>query len=186
MKVYTIIGGPHGCGKSSLLGVLRSEVNNIGRVINEYDNTEISNNNINTNEYLYQSAEECIESGICFTQEITLLNPQILATIKKASEYGYCIRLYYVGLNTVEESLLRIQNRKLKGGCDISRRNIENSFSRRYDDLVAILSYCNEAIFFDNENGFVGIAEYKNKKWSQLAEPLPEWMVSFLEYIKEK
>lgn len=86
----------------------------------------------------------------------------------------------------MEESLLRIQNRKLKGESGISRRNIENSFSRRYDDLVAILSYCNEAIFFDNENGFVGIAEYKNKKWSQLAEPLPEWMVSFLEYIKEK
>jgi len=81
---------------------------------------------------------------------------------------------------------LRIQNRKLKGGCDISRRNIENSFSRRYDDLIAILPYCNEANFFDNENGFVSIAEYKNKKWSQLAEALPEWMVSFLEYIKEK
>lgn len=129
MKVYTIIGGPHGCGKSSLLGILRSEV----------DNTEISNNNINTNEHLYQSAEKCIKSGICFTQEITLLNPQVLATIKKASEYGYYIRLYYVGLNTVEESLLRIQNRKLKGGSGISRRNIENSFSRRYD-LVAILS----------------------------------------------
>ncbi len=80
---------------------------------------------------------------------------------------------------------MRIQNRKLKGGSGISRSNIENSFARRYD-LVAILTYCNEAIFFDNENGFVGIAEYKNKKWNQLTESLPEWMVSFLEYIKEK
>lgn len=186
MKVYTIVGGPHGCGKSSLLGILCSEVNNIGRVINEYDNIDSSNDNINTNEYLYQSAKECIESGICFTQEITLLNSQILATVKKALEYGYCIRLYYVGLNTVEESLLRIQNRKLIGGCDISRRNIENSFTRRYDDLVAILPYCNEAIFFDNENGFVGVAEYKNKEWNQLTEALPEWMIPFFKYIKEE
>ena len=55
----------------------------------------------------------------------------------------------------------------------------EKFICQRYGD------YYDEAIFFDNENGFVGIAEYKNKKWSQLAEPLPEWMISFLKYIKE-
>ena len=31
--------------------------------------------------------------------------------MEKAIEKGYYIRLYYVGLNTVEESLVRIENR---------------------------------------------------------------------------
>lgn len=40
--------------------------------------------------------------------------------------------------------------------------------------------------FFDNENGFVGVAEYKNKEWNQLTEALPEWMIPFFKYIKEE
>lgn len=37
--------------KAVCWGFLLSEVNNIGRVINEYDNTESSKDSINTNEY---------------------------------------------------------------------------------------------------------------------------------------
>ena len=33
MKTYTIIAGVNGCGKSSLTGVLRTEIDNLGKVI---------------------------------------------------------------------------------------------------------------------------------------------------------
>ena len=33
MKTYTIIAGVNGCGKSSLTGVLRTEINNLGKII---------------------------------------------------------------------------------------------------------------------------------------------------------
>lgn len=33
MKTYTIIAGVNGCGKSSLTGVLRTEIDNLGKII---------------------------------------------------------------------------------------------------------------------------------------------------------
>ena len=33
MKTYTIIAGVNGCGKSSLTGVLRTKIDNLGKVI---------------------------------------------------------------------------------------------------------------------------------------------------------
>ena len=33
MKTYTIIAGVNGCGKSSLTGVLRIEIDNLGKII---------------------------------------------------------------------------------------------------------------------------------------------------------
>jgi len=33
MKTYTIIAGVNGCGKSSLTGVLKTEIDNLGKVI---------------------------------------------------------------------------------------------------------------------------------------------------------
>lgn len=89
MKIYTIIAGVNGAGKSSLTGVLRTEMKNLGKVIDSI-----------------ALIDECLEKEICFTQETTLSGHRTLATIKSAMEKGYYIRLYYVGLNTVEESLI--------------------------------------------------------------------------------
>ena len=42
MKTYTIIAGVNGCGKSSLTGVLRTEIDNLGKIIDveEYEPDE--------------------------------------------------------------------------------------------------------------------------------------------------
>ena len=58
--------------------------------------------------------DECLEKEICFTQETPLSGRKTLDTIKRAIAKDYYIRLYYVGLDTMEESLLRIENRVKK------------------------------------------------------------------------
>ena len=57
---------------------------------------------------------ECLDKDICFTQETTLSGRKTLDTVKRAIAKDYYIRLYYVGLDTMEESLLRIANRVKK------------------------------------------------------------------------
>ena len=76
--------------------------------------------------------------------ETTFSGHRILATIKKAIEKGYYIRLYYVGLNTVEESLVRIENRVKKGGHDITDTDVKRRFNKRFEDLIAVLQYCDK------------------------------------------
>lgn len=161
MKLYTIIGGVNGCGKSSLTGALKAERSDLGTVLDGDRPSTI---------------DECLEKGISFTQETTLSGARTERTIRRAKDLGYTIRLDYIGLDTVEESLGRIQNRVAKGGHNIPREDVERRFSTRFADVLRVLPYCDEARFFDNDNGFVEVAEYRNGElFPRVADP-PRWL----------
>lgn len=163
MKTYTIVAGVNGAGKSSLTGVLRTEITNLGKIV-DVDKmiAKCGGDVIKGGKRSIELIDECLEKEVCFTQETTLSGHRILATIKKAIEKGYYILLYYVGLNSVEESLVRIENRVKKGGHNIPDSDVKRRFGKRFEDLAAILQYCDEATFYDNENGFVAVAEDYN------------------------
>jgi len=184
MKTYTIVAGVNGAGKSSLTGVLRTEMTNLGKIV-DVDKMIVrcGGNVIEGGKKSIELIDECLEKEICFTQETTLSGHRILNTVKKAIEKGYYIRLYYVGLNSVEESLVRIENRVKKGGHNIPDSDVKRRFNKRFEDLVTILQYCDEATFYDNENGFVAVAEYKNGEILQIGNLKPEWLNELLEYM---
>ena len=125
--------------------------------------------------------DECLEKEICFTQETTLSGRKTLDTIKRAIAKDYYIRLYYVGLDTVEESLLRIANRVKKGGHNIETEAVRRRFGKRFEDLLAVLPYCNEATFYDNDNGFVTVAKYKNGELQTIGQNPPKWLLALIE-----
>ena len=76
----------------------------------------------------------------------------------------------------MEESLGRIRNRVAKGGHNIPREDVERRFSTRFEDVLRVLPYCDEARFFDNDNGFVEVAEYRNGElFPRVANP-PRWL----------
>ena len=153
MKVFTLIGGVNGAGKSSLTGSLKAERTDLG-VIVDPDETTLSGG-----------------------------YPKRLA--KRAKETGYYIRLYYVGLDTLSESLHRIQNRVAKGGHDIPYHDVERRFSRRFADVVKLLPYCDEAKFFDNDNGFVLVAEYRNGELLPVGDKRPAWLLELIATINQ-
>ena len=184
MKTYTIVAGVNGAGKSSLTGVLRTEMTNLGKIV-DVDKmiVKCGGNVIEGGKKSIELIDECLQKEICFTQETTLSGHRILNTVKKAIEKGYYIRLYYVGLNSVEESLVRIENRVKKGGHNIPDSDVKRRFNKRFEDLVAILQYCDEATFYDNENGFVAVAEYKNGEILQIGNLEPQWLKELMEHI---
>lgn len=185
-KIYTIIGGVNGSGKSSLTGVLQSESNDLGTII------DVDKLNIKYGDKLTGGKEavnlisNCIENGLSFTQETTLSGHKTARTAQKAKNNGYYIRLYYVGISSVDESLKRIANRVSKGGHDIPPLDVIRRFNSRYNDISAILPFCDEAIFYDNENGFKAVAEYKEKEFKIIGSPVPEWVNELSEYLKYK
>ncbi|MDE5855146.1 MAG: zeta toxin family protein, partial [Ruminococcus sp.] len=129
--------------------------------------------------------ENCLEKGINFTQETTLSGVRTLKTIQKARELNYFIRLYYVGVSSSAESISRIKNRVSKGGHDIPAKDVERRYSKRFDDLAKILPYCDEAVFFDNENGFAEKAEYKNGSLITKGGKIPQWISELDEYLSK-
>lgn len=177
MKTFTLIAGVNGCGKSSLTGVLRTEVDNLGKIIDVDKITAACGGNaIEGGKKAIQLIESCLEREICFTQETTLSGKKTLRTVHLAMQKGYHIRLYYVGLDTAEESLQRIENRVRKGGHNIDTATVMTRFDKRFDDLLMILPYCNEATFYDNDNGFVTVAKYKNGELLPIGASSPLWL----------
>ena len=128
--------------------------------------------------------ERALTDGVSFTQETTLSGGYTRKLARRAKDAGYYIRLYYIGLDTAQESLLRIENRVRKGGHDIPRRDVENRFKRRFEDIAKILPYCDEARFFDNDNGFVLVAEYRNGEVLPVGEHRPAWLTELIDAIK--
>lgn len=185
MKTYTIVAGVNGAGKSSLTGVLRTEINDLGKIIDvDKITASLGGNQIEGAKTAIGMIEDCLQRDVCFTQETTLSGYKTLATVKKAVEKGYYIRLYYVGLNTADESVKRIANRVEKGGHDIPCKDVERRFAKRFEDLAMILPYCNEATFYDNENGFVAVAEYKNGEILPIGKIIPRWLEELLAAVR--
>lgn len=177
MKIYTIIGGVNGVGKSSLSGVLSAESSELGVIIDTDKITaENGGDRIKGGKIAIERINNCLEKGINFTQETTLSGVRTLKTILKARELNYFIRLYYVGISSSAESISRIANRVLKGGHNIPPEDVKRRYAKRFDDLIKILPYCNEAVFFDNENGFIEKAEYRNGTLITKGENIPEWI----------
>ena len=183
MKTYTIVAGVNGAGKSSLTGVLKAEINNLGKIV-DVDKIIAKNSGdiLLGGKKSIELIEECLNKGVCFTQETTLSGHRILKTVKRAVDSGYYVRLYYVGLNTSEESMARIKNRVKKGGHNIPDSDVKRRFDKRFEDLCSILPYCNEATFYDNENGFVAVAEYKNGEILPIGHTKPVWLEELLNF----
>ncbi len=185
MKTYTIVAGVNGCGKSSLTGVLRTESNNLGIIIDVDKITAACGGNLlEGGKKAIALIDDCLEKEICFTQETTLSGRKTLDTIKRAIAKDYHIRLYYVGLDTIEESLLRIENRVKKGGHNIDTETVSRRFGKRFEDLLAVLPYCNEATLYDNDNGFATVAKYKNGELQTIGQTSPRWLLELIERMK--
>ena len=184
MKIYTIIGGVNGVGKSSLTGALKTERTDLGTIIDvDKITVNLDGNRILGGKKAISIINECLEKNICFTQETTLSGVKTQKTILKAREKGYYIRLYYIGLDSALESEKRIKNRVEKGGHNIDSEDVNRRFLSRFDDLKRILPYCDEAIFFDNENGFVEVAEYKNGEILLKGSYKPDWITELKESL---
>ena len=138
MKLYTIIGGVNGCGKSSLTGALKAERSDLGIIIDVDKLNAQLGGVLEGGKAAIRKIDECLEMGVSFTQETTLSGTRTERTIR--------------------------------------REDVERRFSTRFADVLRVLPYCDEARFFDNDNGFVEVAEYRNGElFPRVANP-PRWL----------
>lgn len=185
MKTYTIIGGVNGVGKSSFTGV-KKESMDLGVIIDvDQITADLGKGMIAGARVAVKQIHECLEKGVSFTQESTLSGVSIESNVKKAKELGYYIRLYYVALDTAEDSIIRIQNRVMKKGHYIPSEDVLRRFSARWEALAKVLPYCDEAEFYDNDNGFQKVADYRERLFSvdEVAQPI--WLTEMTEYLRE-
>ncbi len=184
MKIYTIIGGVNGVGKSSFTGVLKERSTDFGTIIDVDKLTaELGGSALSGGKAALQKINDCVCRGVSFTQETTLSGYKTEATAKQVKQLGYRVRLFYVALDTVAESLQRIENRVRRGGHDIPSEDVLRRFDGRWDAVAKVLPYCDEAEFYDNDNGFVKVAEYRNGELRQVGQLSPRWLAELKEAL---
>ena len=160
---YILVAGLDGTGKTSLIGALKG-LNLISSNIIDDETDKIS------------MIQYFLENNLTFTQETTLAGHRVEKTIRQARRQGYEVVMFYVGLNSVEESLLRIANRVRKGGHDIPGDYVKLRYQNRLESLKRVLPLCDEVIFYDNENGFVKVAEIRNNTFNYTNGYRPDWI----------
>lgn len=172
MKTCTIIGGIDGVGKSSLLGVLRAVRTDLGLVVDEKEKAAS------------KRIETALKDGISFSYEATLHGEFSKELCRRAKDAGYTVRLYYVGLDPVDENLLRIKNRAKNSWANAVCQEVQNQYAHRIDDLTVILPYCDYADFYDNYNGFVLVAQNDDGHIEPVGDYHPQWIIKLLATVK--
>ena len=182
MNNYILIAGVNGTGKTSLRGVLEGQGTPLGHII-DADAIAKQNNydNMSASKQALSEIQSCLEKNVSFTQETTLAGHRTERTLKQARKQGYFITMYYIGLNSKEESIIRIANRVSKGGHNIPEEDVIRRFENRIESLRKVIPFCDKVVFYDNENGFVKVAEIVNNKFNYANGMRPQW----LEEIKE-
>lgn len=172
MKTCTIIGGIDGVGKSSLLGVLRALRTDLGVVIDEKEKA------------VSERIETALKDGINFSYETTLHRAFSKDLCRRAKDAGYAVRLYYIGLDPVDENLLRIKNRAKNGGANAIPQEVQKQYAHRMDDLTVVLPYCDCADFYDNYNGFALVARKIDRRIEPIGDYRPKWITELLATVK--
>ncbi len=186
MKQYTIIGGVNGVGKSSFTGVLKGSRTDLGMIIDvDQITAELGAGPLAGGKAALKKIGECIDKSVSFIQETTLSGYKTEATARRVRELGYHVRLFYIGLDTAAESLARIQNRVRRGGHDIPEDDVQRRFAGRGEAVAKVLPYCDEAEFYDNDNGFVKVAEYRNGELIPIGFYRPKWLTELMDYLHE-
>ncbi len=71
-----------------------------------------------------------------------------------------------------------------RGGHDIPAQDVERRFAGRWEAVAKVLPYCEEAEFYDNDNGFALVAEYRNGELRTVGSVVPGWLRELREYLK--
>ncbi len=72
-----------------------------------------------------------------------------------------------------------------RGGHDISQEDVVRRFRARWEAVEKVLSYCDEAEFYDNDNGFQLVAEYRNGELRTVGSLYPHWLAELLRYLDQ-
>lgn len=186
MKTYTIIGGVNGVGKSSFTGILKEQRSDLGTIIDvDKITAELGGNSLAGSKASLIKIQNCIENGVSFTQETTLSGRKTAATAKLVKEAGYHVRLFYIALDTAAESLERIHNRVKRGGHNIQGTDVLRQFGERWEAVAKVLPFCDEAEFYDNDNGFLLVAEYRNGELRSVGTTHPSWLSELSAFYNE-
>ena len=190
---YAIIAGVNGVGKSTLFnaGHFEIDTNSVRVNSDELIHQEYNNNwqdeviQIKAGKEILKLVQNCISKNISFNQETTLAGKNILRSIIKVKELGYCISLHYVGLESPDLAIERVHQRVEKGGHGIDEKIIRERYVKSFVNLREILPLCDNINIYDNTQSLYTVLTVRERKIKYLNDNIPTYFSDIINYIKK-
>lgn len=153
-----VLAGVNGAGKSSIggaaikaFGVDYYNPDIVAKRLREL-HPEISQ--VVANSLAWKLGKEMLEKAIFRRQiyafETTLGGTTITNLLIEAAKKGIPIRVWYVGLETVEMNIRRVKARVEQGGHDISELDIRRRWDSSRRNLIKLLPFLDSLRIYDN------------------------------------
>lgn len=85
-----------------------------------------------------------------YALETTLGGDTIVGLLMEAPAAGLAVNIWFIGLDSVELHVARVQQRVARGGHDIPRADIERRYVRGRLNLIRLLPRLNQLLVYDN------------------------------------
>jgi len=117
--------------------------------------------------------------------ETTLSGQFPLKVLRDAQRSGYDITLVYVGLDDVNECLLRVGQRVRSGGHDVPEIDVRRRFVRSLEALPEAITLADHVFLYDNSNEqpYTMVARIDTKR-CVVSEAVPGWAKSIISHIR--
>jgi predicted ABC-type ATPase len=165
-KVFLLIGGPNGCGKSSLYEVLRSRKDalpffNADLLAVSIEGVQGAQGNIAAGRLLLDKLQRELNEEKSLAVETTMSGRLWLNVLSEVRARGYHLAIAFVTVDTIELSLARIAARKARGGHDIPESTVRRRWGRCHRNFLNLYKPLSDTWFvFDNSgNGARLIAQ---------------------------
>ena len=186
MKQLVVLGGPNGAGKSSAY----TRLEQLGFVTGWYLNPDDiaqdlggdpATRDIRAGRETLRLTKLWIDERRTFTRESTLTSNEVLRRMRDAREVGYRVILVFVGIDNLQASKARVQNRVLRGGHHIDVSAQERRFARSFANARRATAIAHTVYLVDNTRSLTYVAWVEQGRVRFMDAGRPPWLLPVLE-----
>lgn len=142
--------GTNGSGKSTY----RNTHKDIFKDMINIDPDELAKQNKNDNakgaRIGLKMFSECLKNKTPFSIESTLSGKSVLKRMSDCINAGFSLKVIYIGLDSVELNIKRVEKRVQNGGHDIPKHLIISRYDTSRQNLLKAMSFVDDIILIDN------------------------------------
>lgn len=157
--MITVIAGVNGAGKSSIAGTairkaLGSDYYNADEQARRILHLDTTLSPAQANSRAWKLGFQLLKRAILldddFALETTLGGSTITRTLLNAIDTGRKVSIFYIGLETPELHIQRVNERAARGGHPIGETNIRQRWVSSQSNMIKLIPGCYEVKVYDN------------------------------------